>query len=100
MTIDGWSEPVAKALAKALSDEWVEPGNGVTVKIEELAKGGNASKVHVVMEEYPEDDDGDYNRDVEAVHASREGAEANLTPEISTVGYSRVRYIVEMELLP
>lgn len=57
-------------------------------------------KVFVVMEEYPEDDDGDYNREIEAVHASRPGAESNLTPEVNEPGYRRKRYIVEMELLP
>jgi hypothetical protein len=57
-------------------------------------------KVWVVMEEYPEDDDGNCNRELEAVHISRDGAEANLIPEINCAGYRRVRYAVEMELLP
>lgn len=57
-------------------------------------------KVYVVMEQYPEDNDGDYNRELEAVHASQSGAEGNLTPEISEPGYRRERYILEMELLP
>lgn len=53
-------------------------------------------KIWVVMEQYEQDDDGDWDRDIAAVHASREGAEANLTPE----GQWHVRDIVEMDLLP
>jgi hypothetical protein len=60
-------------------------------------------KVWVVLDQLatPDGDDGDV--DLAAVHASREGAEANLTPDGSHGAKSdspRQRFAVEMELLP
>lgn len=60
-------------------------------------------KVWVVMDQLLFDDDGNSDVDIAAVHASREGAEANLVPD-ETAGMMftspRERYVVEMELLP
>jgi hypothetical protein len=57
-------------------------------------------KVYVVMESWAVPDDGDWDIDIEAVHASREGAEGNLTPGRDGGGGARERYILEMEVLP
>lgn len=58
--------------------------------------------VWVVMERWLISDDGDDAIEVEAVHRTRAGAEANLKPDYGTNGCSagtRERYIVEMKLL-
>ena len=52
--------------------------------------------VYVVMSAYEQDDDGDWDRDIAAVHATREGAEADLVEPTEWLE----RYIVEMELGP
>lgn len=60
-------------------------------------------KVWVVMEQYVTDDDGDWATEIEAVHATKEGAEGNLTPDYAKTGHlsgTRERFIVEMDVLP
>lgn len=63
---------------------------------------GESSRVWVVMEQLVEDDDGDSDVGLAAVHASHEGAKANLTPDgwCGSKGGPHERYIVEMEVLP
>lgn len=53
-------------------------------------------KVWVVMQQYEQDNDGDWNVDIVAVHASPEGAAADPTEPDQWCKH----YIVEMELLP
>ena len=65
-------------------------------------------KVWVVMEQLAIFDGDDGDIDLAAVHASREGAEGNLTVTEENAGGckgpfrsgSRERYIMEMEVLP
>jgi hypothetical protein len=60
-------------------------------------------KVWVVMEQYAQDDDGDWAIELEAVHLSEEGVNANLTPDYAKTGHmpgTRERYAVEMDVLP
>jgi hypothetical protein len=53
-------------------------------------------KVWAVMERWAVSDDGNDDVDIEAVHLSEAGANANLVPSYS----NRERYVVEMEALP
>lgn len=60
-------------------------------------------KVWVILEQFSVDDDGDFAVELIAVHASEEGAEADLIPDYATSGHSwgsRERYVVEMDVLP
>jgi len=67
------------------------------------ALGLDQLRVWVVLEQYAQDDDGDWNVELEAVHRTPEGAQANLAPDYETTGYrpgSRERWAVEMDVLP
>ena len=60
-------------------------------------------KVWVVMEQYRAHDDGNWQVELEAVHLSEAGANANLEPDYRKSGHvpgTRERYVAEMDALP